>query len=211
MTNCYLCGKSPATQTVELSEFFSNHSYAKFPHSKYFCDRCAWVIPLRLKYYNPNKGKEVMLFARGWSWLLSNQENLPTITATEVANLPTRAQIRRWLINPPEPPFTICIAESGQKYTLPFAQEASNRDYFPVLLEHTLIQVNRAQFIEYLTIYEYLLGLGISKTEINSGEYRSQNLLKIHQDPRFWESETQMGKIRKSRYLLLLNYVAQVR
>ena len=211
MPNCYLCAAPNATKPLELKDSFTAHSSARCPDSKHLCDRCAWVIPLRCSYFNPNKGKYSTLFARGWSWLISNQESFPKFGDivegfTEVSQLSTRAQMREWLLNPPAPPFTICIAESGQKHILPWALESRSRDYFPVQFELDTLHIYRSSFAHLLTQYEYLLELGFSKTEINSGNYRSDKLAK--QLGRYEPSEAIIAAKRGNRLLELVSYVA---
>jgi len=208
MSNCYLCGSTPATKPLNLKDSFTAHSTAKFPTSDKLCDRCAWVIPLRLNYYNPNTKRDVQLFSRNWSWLLSDKEKHPKIEGDRVSELPSRATIREWLIDPPEHPFTIAIAESGQKHILPWSQVAYSRDYFPVLFELDLLHIDRENFIENLNNYEYLLTLGLTKTEINTGQYKAQNLLKIYSDDKFTAIEAYFSSIRKSRLFELIGYVA---
>ena len=208
MTNCYLCGASPATNPLNLKDTFTAHSMAKFPISDKLCNRCAWVLLLRLKYYNPNTKKEVLLFSRNWSWLLSSNENYPTINEDRVTDLPTRSMIRRWLIDPPIPPFTIAIAESGQKHILPWSLPAYSREYFPVLFELDILYIHRKNFIGYLNDYEYLLGLGLTKTEINTGQYKAQNLFKVFSDKKFEDIEKTLATLRGSRLFELIGYVS---
>jgi len=210
MANCYLCATSPATQPLNLSHSFTAHSTAKCPSSNNLCDRCAWVIPLRLKYYNPNSKKEVMLFSRNWSWLLSEKENHPKIEGDRVSELPPRSLIRKWLLDPPEPPFTICIAESGQKHILPWSKQANSKEYFPVTFELDTVFIDRSKFTENIENYEYLLSLGLTKTEINTGQYKSQNLLKLISNEKFKETEEIIKELRGSRLFELIGYVAVV-
>jgi hypothetical protein len=205
---CYLCGCLPATKPLALKDSFTAHSTAKCPTSDKLCERCAWVIPLRLNYYNPNTKKDVLLFSRNWSWLLSENENHPKIEGDKVSELPSRVTIRRWLMNPPEPPFTIAIAESGQKHILPWSKPAHSRDYFPVLFELDLLYIDREKFTKTLEDYEYLLSLGLTKTEINTGQYKAQNLLKFYSDSRFTEIESIFLQVRCSRTFELIGYVA---
>jgi hypothetical protein len=207
---CYLCGCSLATKPLNLKDSFTAHSTAKCPSSDKLCDRCAWVIPLRLKYYNPNTKKEGMLFSRNWSWLLSANENHPKIEGDTVSELPTRATIRRWLLDPPEPPFTICIAESGQKHILPWSKKSHSRDYFPVTFELDTVYIDREKLTQDLENYEYLLSLELTKTEINTGQYKSQNLLKLVSNEKFKETEEIISGLRCSRLFELIGYVAVV-
>jgi hypothetical protein len=169
------------------------------------------VIPLRCSYFNPSKGKYSTLFARGWSWLLNGDNSYPKFGDIvegfiEVSELPTRSQIRAWLLDPPAPPFTICIAESGQKHILPWALEATNRDYFPVQFELDTLHIYRSAFTHLLTRYEELMAMGFSKTEINSGNYRSDKLAKCISE--YASCEAVIAAKRGNRLLDLVSYVA---
>jgi CRISPR type IV-associated protein Csf1 len=124
-----------------------------------------------------------------------------------VRNLAQRVQIREWLINPPQPPFEIVLAESGQKHLLPFARVALNRDKFPVLFEQDVLQVDRNRFIRLLAAYERLLALGFSKTEIDTGNWRTDRLSAVLSD--WWELEEVVQGVRGTRLLSLVSFVAQ--
>jgi len=215
MPKCYLCGK-PGNQPLSLKDSFTAHSIAKCPDSKYLCDRCHWVIPLRCWYFNPNKNAWSKLFSRNWSWLFQGEKLLsPVIEGTRgegkeelpiVSSLATRAEIRDWLMNPPEPPFTITVAESGQKHLLPFAQEALSRDYFPVLFEMDIVYISDS-FKSVLGQFEALMGLGFGKTEILTGEYRSETLKSCLEQ---WDKiESSLAHQRGSRMFELVSHVAQ--
>lgn len=212
---CYLCGK-PATKPLKLKDSFTAHSVARVPTSDKMCDRCDWSINLRCFYFNPNKQKWGKLFSRNWSWLFQRDKLIaPKIEETHtegkdtleiVSELPTRAQLREWLINPPEPPFTLAIAESGQKHILFLAQEAHNRDIFPVQFELDTLHLDRKKFTALVQNYEALMALDFSKSEIDSGDYRSDRLLKSFEQ---WESlEKQIAFFRGSRLFQLVSYVA---
>ena len=212
---CYLCGK-PATKSLKLKDSFTAHSVARVPTSDKMCDRCDWSINLRCFYFNPNKQKWGKLFSRNWSWLFQRDKLIaPKIEGTHtegkdtleiVSELPTRAQLREWLINPPEPPFTLAIAESGQKHILFLAQEAHNRDIFPVQFELDTLHLDRKKFTALVQNYEALMALDFSKSEIDSGDYRSDRLLKSFEQ---WESlEKQVAFFRGSRLFQLVSFVA---
>lgn len=212
---CYLCGK-PATKSLKLKDSFTAHSVARVPTSDKMCDRCDWSINLRCFYFNPNKQKWGKLFSRNWSWLFQRDKLIaPKIEETHtegkdtleiVSELPTRAQLREWLINPPEPPFTLAIAESGQKHILFLAQEAHNRDIFPVQFELDTLHLDRKKFTALVQNYEALMALDFSKSEIDSGDYRSDRLLKSFEQ---WESlEKQIAFFRGSRLFQLVSFVA---
>lgn len=218
MPKCYLCASPNAAHPLTLKDSFTAHSICKAPDSKVMCDRCSWVLPLRCWYLNPNKKKWGKLFSRNWSWLFVGDTLVSPVIQGEhtegkdtlpiVSNLATRVEIREWLINPPEPPFTIAIAESGQKHILPWAQTAYNRDRFPIQFELDTVYIERQKFRNLLECYESLMALGFSKTEIDSGEYRSDRLMKSLAD---WEPlEETIALHRGERRLELISYVAQM-
>lgn len=215
ISSCYLCGK-PASKTLKLKDSFTAHSLARVPTSDKLCDRCDWSINLRCFYFNPNKQKWGKLFSRNWSWLFQGEQLIaPRIEGTHtegkdtleiVAELPTRAQLREWLLDPPEPPFTIAIAESGQKHILFLSQEAQNRDFYPVQFELDTLHLDRTKFTALLQAYETLMSLEFSKSEIDTGNYRSDHLLKSFEQ---WELlEDQIALFRGSRLFQLVGYVA---
>ncbi len=214
---CYLCAK-PGTNKLELSSSFTMHSSAKCPESKVLCDRCYAPISgnqKQLWYWNESKGKWSKLWGRSLSRIYQGETLIaPTIegTYTEgkdtfpvVKNLLTRVEIREYLLNPPEPPFTIAIAESGQKHVIPWALEARSRVMFPVQFELDVVYID-SRFREYLDVYEKLMELGFSKTEIDSGDYHSNRLIKVFDS--YWELEEKIATIRGTRLMALLNYVA---
>lgn len=216
---CYLCGK-PATLPLQLKDSFTAHSVCKVPTSGMMCDRCNAAIngeEKQLWYWNEAKGKWSPLWGRSLSRLYQGDHLLaPTIegertekgkTFPVVSALPTRAQMRDWLLDPPEPPFTIAIAESGQKHILPWAQEGLSRDYFPVQFELDSVWVKRVEFTKLLQDFEALMALEFSKTEILSGEYHSDRLMKAIDC--FFPLEDRIAPHRGSRILALASHVAQ--
>jgi len=190
MANCYLCGYPKAEYPLELSKSFTDHAMARSPNSSKMCERCHSLIRghlQQLAYWNEKKQRWSTLWSRNTSWLLKeprklqNSSNRPLLMGSQkikerylpiIQEIPTRKQIREWLINPPDPPFEIAVAESGQKHILPFSKEAHAKNKFPVLLEQDLLYVERESFSKLLSAYENLMQW-FSKAEIDSGNYRS--------------------------------------
>lgn len=219
MSNCYLCAK-PGSNALELSNTFTMHSSAKCPESKVLCDRCYASISgdeKQLWYWNEGKNKWSKLWGRSLSRIYQGDNLIAPIIEGEytegkdtfsiVKNLLTRVEIREYLLNPPEPPFTIAIAESGQKHIIPWALEAQNKNLFPVQFELDTVYID-SRFREYLQVYEQLMGLGFSKSEIDSGDYRSDRLMKVFDQ--YGELEERIARIRGTRLMQLISYVAQV-
>lgn len=214
MHNCYLCGK-PANQPLELKDSFTGHSLAKCPESQFLCDRCYAPIngdEKQLWYWSEKKNKWSKLWGRSLTRLyVGDKLKSPTIEGEReglkiVSNLAKRVEIREWLINPPKPPFTIAIAESGQKHILPWALDAQSREYFPVQFELDTVWVDVRKFRTYLEAYEKLMGLGFSKTEINSGNYKSDHMMKAW--GQFERPESAIAPIRGTRLIELIAHVA---
>jgi len=216
---CYLCGK-PATNSLVLKDTFTAHSSCKVPTSDKMCDRCYGAIDgpeKQLWYWNEGKGQWSRVWGRSLSRLYQGESLVsPRIDGehTEkdlafpiVSALPTRAQMRDWLLNPPEPPFTIAIAESGQKHILPWAQEGHSRDYLPVQFELDSLWIDRAQFADLIGHYEALMGLRFSKTEIDSGQYHSDRLMAAIST--YGPHDSAISPHRGTRLLELCSHVAQ--
>jgi len=224
MNSCYLCGYPAAPHSLELKKSFTAHSMARSPCSNKMCDRCYSIISGHLQqvaYWNEKKQAWSTLWSRNTSWLLryprelQHADNFPSLAGkqtvkgknlTIISKIPSRQQIREWLINPPEPPFEIAIAQSGQKHILPFSQQSHSRNKFPVLFELDLLTLDREQFTELLSNYESLMAW-FSKTEIDSGYYRSDRLRKAIGSYEGFESA--VSQWRGSRLLELASFVAR--
>lgn len=216
---CYLCAK-PAKNPLALKDSFTAHSLAKCPTSQHLCDRCYDAIDgdeKLLWYWNQGKDKWSKLWGRSLSRLYQGDVLLSPVigepktigkdTFPVVSDLPTRAQIRSWILEPPEPPFTIVIAESGQKHILPWAQDGYSQNQFPVQFELDSLWIDRERFTNLLMAYEGLMALGFSKTEIDTGKYHSDRLMRSISQ--YWPLEDQITLVRGSRLMELLSHVAQ--
>lgn len=210
--DCYLCGKEDATQPLKLKDTFTAHNLAKAPTSDKLCTRCEWSIGLRANYYQEAKKKYSTLYSRNWSWLYQGDRLLfPTFNGEYeglpiVENLPSREMIRGWLIDPPDPPFTIAIAESGQKHILFLAPESCSKELMVIQFELDTMYVDRKEYIKVLGVFEELMTCGCTKTEITTGSYKSQTMLNL------WEKiiplDDKIAKYRGGRFLDLISYVA---
>ena len=217
MNSCYLCGKTPANNPLELSKTFTAHSSARSPLSDKLCDRCYPSIAgdeKQLAYFNPNKNAWAKIWGRSLSRLYQGDKLLSPIIEGEreglqiVKDLATREQIRGWLLDPPEPPFMIAIAQSGQKHITPLAQEGFDRDRFPVQFETESIWVVRAEFTVLLEKYQALMNMGFSKTEITSGHYRSDRIVALTDITVFYDCERAIEPHRGTSLIQLIDHVA---
>jgi len=229
---CYYCGK-PGEQPVQISPSFTATNI-KQPHSTVMCYCCHRVMFGDLKQvwvFNSDRQQWVTMFLYGMSMLWQGDQLIyPNITAPEekimisasgqvkspkalpVAGLPAkRSEIRKWLVNPPEPPFAISIAESGKKHILYLAQEACDSSFFPVQFELDTLYLDHAYFVSLLTAFEALLAMAFSKTEITTGIYRSDRIRAVKglhlEHDRVLIRERCRGE--PSRLLQLVSFVAQ--
>lgn len=234
--NCYLCGVSNATKPANLKETFNGHVFAKSPESDCLCDKCDFAINCRAWYWNAARvdpkskqiGMWVLLYARGWSWLESDSESWPKFSKPEehwpqepnsgkekfraswpvVSELPTRAQLRQWLIDPPSPPFKIAVSETGQKHIYFLAEPAHSRDYFPIVFEEDRLVIERKRFAAFLFQFERLIELGFSKTQILTSDYHGNQLVKAGVSKEFQQLESAIAALRGKRILELIAHVA---
>lgn len=226
MLRCFYCGR-PGDRPLKTTDSFDK-SLVRNPFSRVMCCRCEAVMfgELQMAWYQREDGSWSNVWSRNFSWLLRNPNDLldpsnqPTFGPLQtvpgkgrgkawrvVSSLPSRLQIRAWLINPPEPPFEIVIAISGQKHTLFASETAQSRDCFSVQFETEQIWVDRAVFIRLLDLFEQLYSLGFSKEQIYSGNYRPAAVASAFSD---WSRlEPQIKPYRGSQLLTLAAHVAQ--
>lgn len=211
--NCYICGVENARFPLMLKNTFTAHSRCKSIESDKLCDRCFDCIEGKYKqcWYTKEDSKVSKLWGRNWSWLISESESYPKFKKgkeglLEVYDLPTRQLIREWVVKPPLPPFTICIAVSGQKHTYPFSQVSHSRSLIPILFEEDIIYWQNAD-TKFLTAFESLMTMGFNKTEITSGDYSPNKLIKVNIDE-FSQYENVIATIRNTLKLNLIAYIS---
>lgn len=186
---CWLCGgltggRGQPTKKA-IKDTFTNHDMARAPASRSICPGCVFSISFReLRNYS--------------------------ILATEYGiKHPTRAEIRDILLNPPDPPFVMCIAVSGQKHLTFKADIAYSHDLYLVQMEDTRVIVDIAQLTDILDIAERLYTV-FSKDEIKTGRY-SQGRIKELGISMFQELEERLAPHRGNRLFDLAIFVAQKR
>lgn len=218
MTNCYLCAYPDAPHPLKLKDSFTTRSLCKATYSNQMCDRCYRLLEGDYCQVEFN-GK--IIFSRNTSWLLvdprnlENPQNKPyfgdfvSIKGKQVRkliNIPKRDEIREFLLNPPEPPFEVAIAESGQKHILYLANTAYSKESFPVGFEQDTVMIT-TEWKRMLNSIESLLALKFTKTEIMSGDYRTDRLMKVIKEYEIYEKT--IAPCRKTRSLSLACYVAK--
>lgn len=186
---CWLCGGETEGRGLStkkaIKPTFTDHSHARGQGSDSICAGCAFCLSMReLRNYS------ILAMPNG------------------IAH-PTRAEWREILIAPPDPPFVICLAVSGQKHLTFKAPVNVERDRYTVLLEEQQVHVmpdklNRCiEAVEALYVY-------FNKEEILIGRY-SQHKIKECGLSR-WERLEAAVEDRRGRPLFdLAVFVAQKR
>lgn len=230
---CYYCGAEGANLPLQISPTFTAAGMIKVAHSDVMCDRCHGIMfgdLQRVWHHNKDDDRWVKLYLRGIHQLWQGdtllepklgdpEEHIQVSSAGKVgkpetyhvlSGVPKRVRVRDWLLDPPEPPFTIAIAESGQKHILFLAQTGYDRENYPVQFEMDSLAINRAQFTALLGTYEQLLALSFSKTEVDTGEYRADRLLANFEAWQQLEPEIAQHRSggKPSRLLQLISFVA---
>jgi hypothetical protein len=152
---CFFCGAG-CDDTYQAADYikntFTNYDGVASPGSKYACCGCTlamgWgedeigLIDGTVKVRENPRGMAPRLY----SWLLTANKRI----AFTKAHIPL---IRDILCrNPPEPPFAVILADSGQKHLIFRTPVAMSRDMFPVMLEEEIILVSPALLEERIAI-----------------------------------------------------------
>jgi len=144
---CYYCGAScdDSFRTKDyVQETFTNRDVVLFPGSQFCCPGCveaAGAGPDEMEMLDGTiRVRENLrgMQPRMYSWIITKGRRW----AATKAHI---AQLREFILNPPEPPFCVVLADSGQKQLLFRAAVAHDRDRFPVLLEDHRIMVDRVE------------------------------------------------------------------
>lgn len=145
---CFYCGMNcderyTAKQCV--SDTFNDWGYVAFVASEYVCAGC--VEMLNEKREMP--GREKPQKTRNYSWLITSDKATPL-------NKGQRVPMVDACLNPPNPPFVLCIATSGQRHLLFKSPVNLSRDTIAVQLEFERITFTPQQLRERISLVESL-------------------------------------------------------
>lgn len=149
---CFYCGSfcgSDHKAKDYVKDTFTNRDIVRFPGSGYVCRGCVeslgagsdeiTMVDGTIRPRTSPRGMQPRMF----SWVLSKTGNL----AATKAHI---SQLREIILSPPEPPFAIILADSGQKQLIFRAPVAWDRGWYPLLLEDMEIMVDTERLREYL-------------------------------------------------------------
>jgi CRISPR type IV-associated protein Csf1 len=186
-TACWLCGGKTGGHGVPtrkaIKDTFTDHPWARGQGSKSLCPGCAFCLASReLRNYS--------------------------ILATPVGlRHPSRAEWREILLNPPEPPFVVCLAVSGQKHLTFKAPVNLSREVFVVALEEQMVEVVPSRLADCLQAAEALYAW-FTKEEIATGRY-SQHRIQQCGLSRWERLDAALEPWRGNRMLELALFIAQ--
>lgn len=173
---CYLCGKEITEgfpRKTVIKPTFTDSPLARSPRSQTVCRECTFCL----------SNKPLRMYS-----ILATSNQLKH---------PIRGEWRNTLLNPPEPPFVLVLATSGQKWLHFKGRVNFKQDDYWILLEEMPIQVNIAKLAALLEIIEQLYTT-FTKDEIRSGDYNVSKIKTFGTDK--WEElENQIEKERGMR------------
>lgn len=145
---CFYCGGTCDTSnTVKdfVKPTFTNRDIIRRPSSQYICSGCVCTLNERAEINLANEEVRTGQKTRLYSWVFDSNGRI----AYTKAHLKRLTEI---ILNPPEPPFGIVLATSGQKQLLFRSVIAWSRDNFPVMVEEEIITVSITCLKEKLSI-----------------------------------------------------------
>lgn len=143
---CFFCGDfcgDKYTTKTYVKKTFMNRDICAFPFSKFVCVSCVSCFSentlIRLCDGEIREKQRI----RTYSWVIE-EKNKTAYTKKHIKEL------REKILNPPEPPFVIILADSGQKHLIFRAKVNLEKDNFYVSLEEDIIKVNIEKLKYYL-------------------------------------------------------------
>jgi hypothetical protein len=173
---CYYCGACCSgnfTAKKYVKPTFTNRDIVKFPSSQFVCKNCVDSMESKYPKIKLADGEErENQRVRQYCWVLTKDEKIAA-TKAHISFL------RDTILNPPEPPFVICLADSGQKQILFRAPVAMDRDVFDVILEDDYISVDREELKQLLDLCKPLVA-AIGKVAIIS-DFTMSTYIKVEE------------------------------
>lgn len=183
---CWLCGCETETGHPKkkiIKPTFTDHDLAAIPWSEVVCEHCAWALSYR------------------------ELRNYSILATCGQLYHPTRVQIREIILSPPEPPFLLAVAESGQRWLHFKAKVNLSNKRFAVRMDNFDVIVSPEQFKSLLEPIEEMYQT-FTKAEIESGNYQSHRIQSFGMER--WEKlEATIAPTRKSSLFQLVLFVAQ--
>jgi hypothetical protein len=142
--HCYYCGAfcdDEFEKNDYVKDTFTNRDIVKYPISNFVCGGCVESLGagpdelLMIDGEIKKRGNDRGMQPRMYSWIITKNKKL----AATKAHI---AYLRETILNPPQPPFCVILADSGQKQLIFRSFVSMSRDYFPVMLEEEIIFIH---------------------------------------------------------------------
>lgn len=185
---CWLCGGdtdgygTPANKTIKPT--FTDVPFSRAPRSNSICRGCSWALSYRE--------------LRNYSILATKDELFH----------PSRDELREILLSPPEPPFVLCIAATGQKWLHFKAKVNYSNKRISVQFEDINVVVKPIGFKTVIELVEELYSNGFIKDEILNWDFPAHKILDFGLD-RFQSIENKMLCYHHSRIFELAVFLAK--
>lgn len=186
--HCWLCGgflngKGELKSKI-IKDTFTDHSYARAPGADYICPACIWCLSYReLRNYS----------------ILATNEGLRHPSKNEIAEI---------ILNPPDPPWFLCIAVSGQKWLHFKGKVNLNNSRYVVNLEEIKVVIEPKAYTRMFEVVERLYNGGFTKDEIERLDFavhriQKYGLMNLERDI------TMLQPYKGSRMIKLAAYLAR--
>ena len=154
---CYYCGGA-RTKEHSIKDLvkptFTNHADVAFPASQYVCAGCIASMDERAVVTlhdgtvkgDGNRRNGIRMY----SWVFNR-------AGKRAFRKADKKELQQAVLNPPEPPFCIVLADSGKKQLIFRAPVSMGRKYYRVMLEEEHINVIRPRLIKRLELVEKLI------------------------------------------------------
>jgi len=188
--HCWLCGgmlnDRGIHKSLVIKDTFTDHSWAHVRGADYVCAGCVWCLSYKtLRNYS----------------ILATHDGLKH---------PSRNEIAEILLNPPEPPWLLCIAVSGQKWLHFKGKINYGNDRYTVNFEETQVIVEPKTYDRIFEVTERLYNGGFTKDEIENFNFPAHKIQKYGL-VNLENDMNQLQSYKGSRMLKLAVYLARKR
>jgi len=155
-----VCGEDYSVKKY-VKDTFTNRDIVRRPASQFICGGCVACFEDRdITLINGEQRSNQ--WTRLYSWVF-------TRTSQTAATMGHLKELTETILNPPEAPFGIVLATSGQKQLLFRSLIAWSRDNFPIMLEDEIITVSRKNLKEKLNLAKMVIA-AIGKPSLSKME-----------------------------------------
>lgn len=153
---CIICGAEThggIPSKAICKDSYTDWAIHKAPEATHICPACAFTLMLNVE-------------SSRCGLLRYN------FVAEKQLHICNRAEMRDYLISPPEPPFVMVATVSQKKHLAIKSRMSYSKENFFCMLEEECVPVNRQRAEEIINICEALRGIGFTKDEIATGKIR---------------------------------------